>query len=72
MNAVARPVLAGDLIRSECGHALQTNQLMHQFASNADFRADYNKLWDAAVDYQRPCPSASWNEVQDTPCLEGS
>jgi hypothetical protein len=32
---------------------------MGQYASDATAREEYNRLWDAAVDYKRPAPTAS-------------
>lgn len=38
---------------------------MSQFEQDGNFRSQYNKLWDASVDYKRPAASAS--EVQSSP-----
>lgn len=46
-----------DEARARCSQ--QTEELMEQYASDAAFRAEYNKLWDAAVDYKRPAATAS-------------
>ena len=32
---------------------------MGQYEQDSSFRSQYNKLWDASVDYKRPAPSAS-------------
>jgi hypothetical protein len=38
---------------------------MGRYASDSSAREEYNRLWDAAVDYNRPAATAS--EVSDLP-----
>ena len=42
-----------------CSTVMQTEEMVRQYEQDSSFRSQYNKLWDASVDYKRPAASAS-------------